>query len=1287
MAGRSQQAISGIGPTVASRSRRHRVRMAIASVVIGALGASYLVSTGQPAAANEAASAEPRECVRAAVVAAWESGGPQVKAAARTALLGDEAAVCAFVNERWAELEDADRSILANQMHADGGPSTKAAVTQALDADDPEVLRTFLESGWRDPWHADQEIRINQMVQTGGPQLRAAATRAIDAGSVDVLRQFLESGWEDPHHADLEVRVNQIHATGGTLVKQGAQRALDVGTVQALTRFVEVDWGVAAARDHERASLTDLLRAAKEAGAEAKAETLAAKEQADRAVAEADAARRAAITARDAANAAAGNQREAEVAAGNAARAAQQAAAAAQQAVGAANEAAAAAREASRAAVRVALAASLAQTKAAEASKAAAAARLDKNAAGAARDAARAARVAAEGANTAGAAIQGAVEALNKVRAAADAARSAGGHATAAEAAAREAAAAARRAGADASKVDAAAQRARAASLRAARAAAAAIAYADIAAAEAIKARNAALAAAANAARAATAAEDAAEHAGNAANAAALAREHAQAAEAAATAAQTAAEQAGAIYTAAREADRARLEVAHEQGLEAAREATRIIQTNGLDVPSYDQPQADWHTPAVSAALEVIANPGTSREVAVAKGREVALALVRMPGTWTSEAARDALAGDDEQILTFVRGGLTEAEGMDDRTTLAGLGSTGTPAMQAAIKSAAGGTDAQVSAFLRNVTYPERVDEDTLAVNRILAAARKNGDQHTVDAATHALDDGSANTLRAFVKAGQHAAREADEEIKVNQVLARAPEGSELRIAADIALQGPRAFRTKFIEQGQYQAALRDHDTAAHEEVVASLVTQAEEAASRALENSMRAWESAARAAGAAADAAAHAAAAEQAARDASAHATAAAASASRAHASANQAAASARTAISAAASAQRSATSAAQSATWARISLSKAQKFANEAIDSANEARRLAEEAGRSVIEAAAEYNRALGAAYRLMTDELLSEAEKATGTCRNPLLPGEFTAEGYNLDCLQDIADNTVELVEDNFDPRNLAYKQGVFCENLYGRGGPLFDRCLAHVLSPTFMTDVLSDEIGNLLDSIHAVVAGLSALLEQVAVWRFCKGPCKKLHRILTDDVLGYDTFSEWLFWSQVAAQEESSSVSQWRDVAVGNWNMVQWYFENSCFVPPAGLRAAGDPKHHHCAIPKARAALSQAGWTPRVYDVGGGFKASLSTADMVHVMIRHMWPYFGTAPKTIQTYFAPTDTIASVTGYLDRVVRQNAVGIREYLNGTRSSSQFTLEIDGYTYVLGMRRDGSIGQFYRK
>ncbi|MFI2364594.1 hypothetical protein [Promicromonospora sp. NPDC019610] len=1267
--------------------RGRRLRAAVASTVIGALTVSVLVTAELPAAAVEAPQDGPRECVRAALVMAWDSGGPQVRAAAQEALLGDDAAVCSFVNEQWAELEEADQSILATQMHADGGPSVKAAATRALDASDPAALREFLDTGWQEPSHADLDISINQMVETGGAQLRAAATRALDTGTMQAAQAFLESGWEAPHHADLEVRVSQIYSSGGPLVRQAAQRAMDNGSVRALTRFLEVEWGVAAARDHERDILTDLLSAAQSSGMEAEAQTLSATEQAERAIAEAQAAQQAAVTAREAANAAAGDRRKAEAAAARAARAAQQAAAAAQQAVGAANDAAVAAQVASSAAVRVALAASLAQKKAAEASKAAAAARVDRNAADTARAAARAARVAAQGADSAGEAIQKAVAALNQVKVAGDAAISAGVNAAAAEAAAREAAAVATAAGADASAVYAAAERARAAHLRAARAADAAIRYANIATSEAIRARDAAQSAAANALRAAAAAEDAADHAGEAADAARLARQHAQAAEAAASASLAAAEQAGAVYDAAREADRIRLGIEHEQGLVAAREAARLAARDDVAAgPTYDQPRSDWRTPAINAALAVANDPDSTREVAVAKAREAALAVAESSGTWTREAARSALAGDDEQVLIFASEGLAEAEGMDDRTTLAGLGSTGTPAMQAAIEAVAEGTDAEVAAFLRNPDYPERIDEDTITVNRILAQARDVGDQHTIDAATHVLDDGSAGALRRFIDQGQYAAREADEEIKVQQIFATALEGSQLRSAAEIALEGPRAFRTTFLEQGRFEADLRDHDTAAHERTVASLVAQAEEAASRALENAQRAWEVAARAAGAADEAAAHAAAAAGAAQDAAEDAQAASLAAERAHQSATLAAASAQTAINAAKSAERSAESAARSAVWARISLAKAHKYANEAIDSANDAWRQAEEAGKSAIEAAREYDEALGAAYQLMTDNLIHEGDQAAIKCINPLLPGEFTPEGYNLACLQEIEDNTTELVEDGFDPHRLAYKQGLFCETLFGRGGPQFESCIAHVLSPTFTSDVVTDSIVDLLDALHAMAAGVLTVLEEVAVWRLCKGACKKLYKKLTGDVLQYDTVSEFIYWRQVTAREERRKVTNWQSVAATNWNMFQSYFENNCFVPSSGLRLTSAPKYHHCATAMARSALTQAGWTPRVYDIGGGFTASLSTGGMVHVMTRHMWRYFGTPPTATQTYFAPTDTIATVTGYLDRVVRHHAVGIREYLAGNGSRSQFTLEIDGHTYVLGLRRDGSIGQFYR-
>jgi hypothetical protein len=1241
--------------------------------------------------AAPAQAAEPlQECSRAGVLAARDAGGPQVREAAEAALLGGEAEVCAFVHDQWSVRELADRDILATQMFASGGPTLRATLTPILDSEDPEVLGRFLADGWNDPWLADQEIRITQLAALGGPQVQAAARTAMDTGTPEALEHFLQEGWSTAQEADVELRVTQAYAAGGPRVKEAAAAALDAGRQEALVRFLDIEWGVAAARDQEQASITDLLHAAEAAGSQAQAAMNSATDEADRAEEEAALAKDAAATARAEAQAAGSDRRRAEVAASKAAQAARSAANAAGTAVGAANDAASAARTAANAAVRVAMAAAVAEQRAAEAYRAAAQARVDRNAAANASQRAAGAHAAARQVEKADVAMKLALQALTAVDGAIRAAQSAVGHSNDAAAAAQAAAEAASAAGADAATVYAAAERARAAALRAQRAAEEAVAFARYAREQAIVARDAAQSAVTHARNAAAAAEDAAKHAGEAANAARLAREHAQAASQAAQAARLSAQQAQEINAEARRQDRSRLAREREEMVESARDAARIVQeVQEADVPTVNTPSTRQRPPSVQAALDIATDPGTSRETAVARAREAALGLVDSGGSWTREAARAALVGHDEEVLAFARGGLRSAEGMDDRTTLAGLATSGSEAMRTAVAAVFDGTDADVAAFLENPDYPERREEDELETTRVLAAAREAGAAHTVDAATVALDDGSATALRAFLETSQYAAREADNEIKVTQIFQGAPEGSELRINAEVALEGPPAFRQRFLQVGRHDAAARDRRTAAHVETISSLVLQVAQVAARATENEKRAWEEAARAAGAAQDAANYANEAAAAAVQAGRHAEAANDAAVRATRSAEDAKRSANTAQNAAAEARGSAEAAARSATWAAVSHGRAIESAQEATDSATRAWRDAVAAGQSATEAARHAQGAYEAAYDQMVEDVLEDADQriqldmlSADGCR---IPG-----GYDEECVNEVWEWAVNLIQAEFNPAAQVYINADLCMSVFGEGLAA-DRCLANAGKPNFLSSQKLDmQLDFLWSSLHIMEPWALFLLD-IQLRYFPDGLCRKSEACSTviEELTGLAT-DEWMpdiyseeYWdSWNAAWKEYWKAPSLQGLAQENSRLIAMYRANACLN--AGGSGATSP--HQCVEQRIHDALADLAWSPPSFDIGGR-TVRMPEGLMVRVMSRQTWEYFGVLPTDVRRYFAPTDTVADLDRYLAEIVQHNEAGIREYLEGHSAVSEFIHEIDGYVYVIALNRDGTIAQFYRQ
>ncbi len=1059
-------------------------RSPVAIVVIIAFLATL---TGAPRAAGAAGTA-PNECDRTAVVLALQTGGAQVRAGAEQALLGTAADVCAFLATGWAARGQVDDRLSVNQTMAAGGTALRAAAQQALDSADPDALGTFLESGWRQPRLTDLRVRVNQVMAAGGAQVRTAAQRALDAGTAEALQAFVDTGWRQPYLTDQRLRINQIYTDGGPEVRVVAQQALDAGTVDAYTRFIDTDWGVAAARDQETQTITDLVSAAQDAGDKATRETNAAKDQAERAVAEAAAARQAAIEARDAAARAGHDAAAAGAAARRAADAANRAAQAAQQAVGAARAASAAAQVAAAAGARAAAAASRAGQAASKAYHSAALAALDASKATAARQAAQMARQIAAGAQRSAIAAAAAGDAARAAVRAALSAAAAGQHAADAASASAAAGDYAAAAGADASLARAAAASAQANAARANRAANAAVAFANIAANAAYAARDAANRAVADANAAAAAAEDAANHAGQSANAAALATAHANAALQAAQAAVDAANQAQTVYNAARTAEAVRIQVAFEEGDESARAA--LADANRLaSRASWDATQQQRRSAEVNRLITEARDPATPAPQALTDARKVAVALSGADGSWTRTAASDALGGSDPMLMEFVRTGIGVAAGQDDRATLIALMANGSDAMRTAAQAALDGSDAAVATFLQTRDYPGRLAEDRLTVNQIQAAATAAGDTVTVQQAQRALDTGTGPALRQFVDIGQYSAAASDARVKVNQILADPNAGPELHAAAQIALDGPTAFLTQYLGVGQYAAAQRDQNSAAHDQVVSALLTQALEIAADAVKDAMEAQSAAATARGAAGDAARYAQQAIDSANRAAGFAQQAQQSAVRARDAANRAAASARTAKSAASAANAAARRANASALWAQASAQRAASYATSAYEAASRAYRSAIAAGRDAQAAVIAANQARDAAMQRASYEL---GIWVTEQGRRCTLPGVDTQK-----CLASLG----EIVKN---PARVAYVNGNACGLVFQPGSQAYKACLGDVLSPTFELDQNLVAINAFLQMAAAWYAGIAIGAGAVAIAAYGFAACGSLCAALLEFV---------------------------------------------------------------------------------------------------------------------------------------------------------------------------------------
>jgi hypothetical protein len=1021
-----------------------RRRALIAAWTVLALLAGFL--RAGPAQARE----EPVAADRSRVVDLWRVGGAQLRAVAETALLGSDDQVRAFLDGGWVEAQRLDERDAVGRAIGEGGPAVRAAAKRALDAadaGDPDALGQFLASGWQSAGDIDARVSVNQLMASGGPQVREVGQRALDANDPEALRKFAESGWQVQWLSDQRLRVNQAIATGGPQVKAAGQRALDAGRPEALEQFLEYGWAAASARDDEVATLTDLLAQAEAASALATQETQGAKDEAARAKDAAEGARRAAVAAAEATAAARDDRDQAAAHAKRAAFAAEQAAQAARVAVGAAAAASRAARAAATAATRTAAAAARADQAAAAARKAAADAATNESKADEARVAAEnASRLAEEARHklVLGVAVRLAIDAGMY---AVDQAKSAATNAELAAAANDDAVRAANEAGANASDAVAAAQRARASASRAMRAAQAAERYLNVAKDAAISAQEAANRAVQNAEAAARAAIEAADHAGEAAHAASRATEHAEAATVAAQAAVNAATQAVAVFEAARLADAERLAVAKDQGIEAAR-AARVQYDAQQRIADWDVEEAAKRDAETNRLLALARDPAKPDAEAAAAGRRAALNLAGAQGAHTREAALAALGGSDVQILAFARTGLDTANARDDRQAVMDLVVTDNAALSAAAQAALDGSDADVRQFLRTQNYPGRFAADRTKVNQILTAARAAGDVVLAQRAQEALDAGTLQALRDFLDTGRYVAAATGERVQVNQIIASAESGPELKAAAQVALDGPPTALREFLGTGRYVAEERDHEAGAHLAVVGGLLERINQVAETATQNALEAHAVAAQARGDAEQAANYAVQAAESAEDAAEYAEQAQEYANDARQSVEKAAAAVSTARDAATRANASARSAIRSATWATVSH-------GNAIKAAQEAHAAAKQAYDSAMAAHHDADLAAQAAARAF-DVIMYDRGVLLAQCVDAFEPGSagaaleqlYTGQSGQavIACVANVAADPEELA-------NRAYRNGATCEYLYPEGSQGYTNCIEAVLDPMF------------------------------------------------------------------------------------------------------------------------------------------------------------------------------------------------------------------------------------------
>ncbi len=874
---------------------------------------------------------------RLGVVELWRKGGASTKEAAKAALVGDDVQFREFIaTGQYAAIGEDYRAAVIG-LALVGRQTIQSEASTALADGSWQVLGEFLTSGWKQAWLNDDHRETYRDATRGGIEVRAAANRALDAGDAAV-QEFVASGKAEAEFDDLQKALFKLVHSSPT-VAAAANAALDTENREVYEEFFRYGQFVAAARDVETATVSQLADQAKAASHQAVELNRRAKDASDQAVNAARLAKEAAERAGAEAAAASNSSARAGNAALRAGSLAEQAARAAQVAVSAANDAKAALHQASRASANAAAAAARAQRAAAGAHRAAVAAAYDSAQAGAARAAAQNARDAAAGAQSAAEAAGFAVDAIAASSGAADAAASAGRNAAHA---ANAAAAAANQSGvsrAESDRAKAASERARVAAASAERAAAHVTSLAQQAAGAAGEARQAAMDSVAHANAAAANADEAARQAGNAGFAAARSTEYAAAAQTAANASTVAVTRAKAIRDRARVADVERLAAesefkkdvaAFDRGrVEAKEHAAAESATRARDAAA----TVSTLVPQLTAATSDLNERGGDVKKAI-------FGVMESGGPWARVAAENAMAGDPAAHKQFILVGLQTAKEQDqwDETVKP---QTREPSGSTCRSRRVNQWRGSVNEFLTTGLKKLTIDDDRKNVWHGLRRGKA-----VKAAANAALDVDTDEAIYEFLEKTQHAAAVEDDERTVYAMLATAT--PELRVAAEVALEGPHSSLTKFLATGRHEAVRRDHDAASHAASIDAMIGHAEADAHTAHVSAQQAAETAARARAAAVEANGYAAQARQYANNAKASANQAHAFAAQATESANHAAESARTARAAADQARTDAHAAAQHAASAAVSANSARYAATAAARSARSAQNSAVQAGK---------------------------------------------------------------------------------------------------------------------------------------------------------------------------------------------------------------------------------------------------------------------------------------------------------------------------------------------------
>ncbi|MEU5372653.1 polymorphic toxin-type HINT domain-containing protein, partial [Streptomyces sp. NPDC005951] len=305
------------------------------------------------AAQPDAQPAEVAAAGRKMAMTALQIRGPWSRAAAETALAGDDDAVVAYARTGWksAQAEDEREAInvLAEQHDYE---DLRTAASAAL-AGTPAQVHAFLTTGQYQTAAPDNRIEVARLAEAGGVGVKEAAQEALNNPDPKALDTFLQHGQHQARLEDDRVEAARLAEGGGPEVKSAAETALASPDTN-LTDFITSGQHKAARRDQLNAAhieqIQSIIAIASETAARAYQSAHDAGESAEKAQGHADLAEGHAKKATEYANEATDHANRAKQAANRANESARSATASAEKARKAEADAAMSARRASNAA-------------------------------------------------------------------------------------------------------------------------------------------------------------------------------------------------------------------------------------------------------------------------------------------------------------------------------------------------------------------------------------------------------------------------------------------------------------------------------------------------------------------------------------------------------------------------------------------------------------------------------------------------------------------------------------------------------------------------------------------------------------------------------------------------------------------------------------------------------------------------------------------------------------------------------------------------------------------------